>query len=58
MAYGTGLLAFNEVCKRVETLALHTEDEIRSEHIDSKVSFYLCDTDNELNYPLDPEIHG
>ncbi|GJF00572.1 hypothetical protein PsYK624_168650 [Phanerochaete sordida] len=38
MAYGTGLLAFNEVCKRVETLALHTEDEIRSEYIDSKKS--------------------
>ena len=28
MAYGTGLLAFNEVCKRVEAMALQTEDEI------------------------------
>ena len=37
MAYGTGLLAFDEVCKRVETMALRTEDEIRSEYIESKV---------------------
>lgn len=39
MAYGTGLLAFDEVCKRVETMALRTEDDLRSEFIDSKVSF-------------------
>lgn len=38
MAYGTGLLAFDEVCKRVETMALRTEDDLRSEFIDSKVS--------------------
>lgn len=38
MAYGTGLLAFDEVCKRVEAMALRTEDEIRGEHIESKVT--------------------
>lgn len=37
LAYGTGLLAFDEVCKRVETLALHTEDETRTEYIDTQV---------------------
>lgn len=37
LAYGTGLLAFDEVCKRVETLALHTEDETRTEYIDAQV---------------------
>ncbi|KAI0819027.1 hypothetical protein BC629DRAFT_692155 [Irpex lacteus] len=36
LAYGTGLLAFDEVCKRVETLALHTEDETRTEYIDAQ----------------------
>lgn len=41
MAYGTGLLAFNEVCKRVETMALQTEDEIRTEYIESKVTFHV-----------------
>ncbi|EKM55068.1 uncharacterized protein PHACADRAFT_255407 [Phanerochaete carnosa HHB-10118-sp] len=41
MAYGTGLLAFNEVCKRVETMALQTEDEIRTEYIDSKVPSHI-----------------
>lgn len=39
MAYGTGLLAFDEVCKRVETMTLRTEDDVRSEYIDSKVTF-------------------
>ena len=38
LAYGTGLLAFDEVCKRVETLALHTEDETRTEYIDTQVT--------------------
>lgn len=37
LAYGTGLLAFDEVCKRVETLALHTEDETRTGYIDTQV---------------------
>ncbi len=37
LAYGTGLLAFDEVCKRVETLALHTEDETRTEYIAAQV---------------------
>ncbi len=37
MAYGTGLLAFDEVCKRVEAMALRTEDETKTAHIDSQV---------------------
>jgi hypothetical protein len=41
MAYGTGLLAFDEVCKRVEAMALRTEDELRSEYIESKVTSLL-----------------
>ncbi|PSS31044.1 hypothetical protein PHLCEN_2v2376 [Hermanssonia centrifuga] len=36
MAYGTGLLAFDEVCKRVEAMALRTEDETKTAHIDSQ----------------------
>ncbi|KAI0086398.1 hypothetical protein BDY19DRAFT_359633 [Irpex rosettiformis] len=36
LAYGTGLLAFDEVCKRVETLALHTEDETRTGYLDTQ----------------------
>ncbi|KAI0705939.1 hypothetical protein BC835DRAFT_1409995 [Cytidiella melzeri] len=36
LAYGTGLLAFDEVCKRVEALSLRTEDEIRTGYIDTQ----------------------
>lgn len=41
ISYGTGLLAFDEVCKRVETMALKTEDNLRSEHIRSQVYLSL-----------------
>ena len=37
MAYGTGLLAFDEVCKRVEAMALRTEDEVKTTHLQSQV---------------------
>lgn len=37
LAYGTGLLAFDEVCKRVEALALHNEDEIKTAFTDTQV---------------------
>lgn len=39
MAYGTGLLAFDEVCKRVEALALRTEDEVKTTYLESQVAF-------------------
>lgn len=43
LAYGTGLLAFDEVCKRVEKLALQTEDETRNEYIDTQVvHVFIC----------------
>ncbi|KAK7693806.1 hypothetical protein QCA50_003378 [Cerrena zonata] len=33
LAFGTGLLAFNEVCKRVEAMAVRDEDEIKERYI-------------------------
>lgn len=41
LAYGTGLLAFDEVCKRVEALALRTEDDARTGYLESKVHLNL-----------------
>ena len=41
LAYGTGLLAFDEVCKRVEALALKTEDETRTRYLESQVRLHL-----------------
>lgn len=39
MAFGTGLLAFDEVCKRVEAMALRTEDETKTAYMESQVAF-------------------
>lgn len=59
LAYGTGLLAFDEVCKRVETLALHTEDETRTEYISTQVihrhNYYRLLAD-VINYFLPPGV--
>ena len=37
MAYGAGLLAFDDVCKRVEVMALRTEDEMKTQYLESQV---------------------
>ncbi len=39
MAFGTGLLAFDEVCKRVEAMALRTEDETKTVYMESQVAY-------------------
>ncbi|OBZ69325.1 hypothetical protein A0H81_10944 [Grifola frondosa] len=36
LAFGTGLLTFDEVCKRVENMALHDEDELKTAYIESQ----------------------
>ena len=38
MAFGTGLLAFDEMCKRVEAMALRTEDETKTVYLESQVA--------------------
>ena len=44
IAYGTGLLAFDEVCKRVEALALRTEDDTKTAYLQSQVPSALVST--------------
>ena len=37
LAFGAGLLTFDEVCKKVERIALRDEDELRSAHAQAQV---------------------
>ncbi len=37
LAFGAGLLTFDEVCKKVERIALKDEDEIKAAHAQSQV---------------------
>lgn len=37
LAFGTGLLTFDEVCKKVEAMAIRDEDELRTAYVDCQV---------------------
>ena len=37
VAFGAGLLTFDEVCKKVERIALRDEDELKTAHSDAQV---------------------
>ena len=37
LAFGAGLLAFDEVCKKVERIALRDEDELKTARAESQV---------------------
>lgn len=37
LEFGAGLLTFDEVCKKVERIALKEEDEIKAAHAQSQV---------------------
>ena len=39
ITFGTGLLTYDEVCKRVETMALRTDDEVKTQYLESQVPF-------------------
>ena len=37
LAFGAGLLTFDEVCKKVERIALRDENELKTTHAESQV---------------------
>ena len=55
LAFGAGLLTFDEVCKKVERIALRDEDELKTAHAEAQVrpspAVRCCST-----YPLPPGL--
>ena len=41
MSFATGILAFDEVCKRFETMAIRQEDELKSAYTRLQVGWIL-----------------
>ena len=37
LAFGAGILTFDEVCKKVERIALRDEDELKTAHAEAQV---------------------
>ncbi|KAL6301784.1 hypothetical protein BKA93DRAFT_738023 [Sparassis latifolia] len=41
LAFGTGILAFDEVCKKLEAIALRDEDELKTAYMDSQTKIQV-----------------